>query len=168
MRYAFPTDVLMHDLKQRGQLPLAAMMGRMLAQALREEPATLAKLACLVPIPSSEVSIKRRGFNPPGEIARTIAKSLGLGCQVTWLRRAQSLGTQKRLSKHDRQVATEHAYESKPNLPAVWIGLVDDVMTTGSTMHHAALALRRGGAAGVVALSVMRTPRLVWHNTQHV
>ena len=87
---------------------------------------------------------------------------------MTWLRRAQSLGTQKRLSKHDRQVATEHAYESKPNLPAVWIGLVDDVMTTGSTMHHAALALRRGGAAGVVALSVMRTPRLVWHNTQHV
>jgi predicted amidophosphoribosyltransferase len=53
-------------------------------------------------------------------------------------------------------------------LPAVWIGLVDDVMTTGSTMHFAALALRRGGAAGVVALSAMRTPRLVWHNTQHV
>ena len=168
MRYAFPTDALMHELKKRMQLHLATLMGRMLAGAIREEPHTLAKLACIVPIPSSDVSIRRRGFNPPGEIARVLAKALGLPCQVSWLRRTQAGGVQKHLDQQARRLATEHAYESRPNLPAVWIGLVDDVMTTGSTMHFAALALRRGGAAGVVALSAMRTPRLVWHNTQHV
>ena len=168
MRYAFPTDGLMHDLKERGRLPLAAMMGRMLGHAIVEQAAQLPALLAIVPIPSSDTAIKRRGFNPAGEIARTVALELGLPCQRTWLRRNQSAGLQKHLSEQARQTALLHAYDAPPNLPPIWVGLVDDVLTTGSTMHQAALALRKRGVAGVIALAAMRTPRLVWHNTQHV
>jgi len=168
MRYAFPVDVLMHGLKERGQLHLAGTMGRMLYQAVLGNKLPLPALDLIVPIPASQSAIRQRGFNPAGEIARTVAWAMRVPCRRGLLHRQGDCGAQKALNRDDRQIAVQDLYVCEQRVPNVWVGVVDDVMTTGATMRQAALALRRAGAAGVVALAAMRTPPVVWHNTNHV
>lgn len=178
--YAFPGDMLVRALKERGRLDLAGLLGRLIWQAILARGDSLPALDVLVPVPSSRVSIQRRGFNPAAEIARQIGLEGGLPVRHDCLHRTRASPLQKTLGARQRQSSTQGLYAARPDLPPVRVGLVDDVMTSGSTLHAAALALRAQGVATVVALVGARTPnhapihtaghtRLhVWQNDGHV
>ena len=166
--YSYPGDMLISALTERGRLDVAALMGRLIAQAVRAPVATLPPLGAIVPVPSSPASLQRRGFNPAGEIARAVSRETGVPLRRGWLACVRSDSSQKTLSRRARWRAPMGSYEARCDVPAVWVGLVDDVMTTGSTLHFAATALRGAGAAGVVALVAARTPARLWHNVGHV
>ena len=166
--YAYPGDMLISALKERGRLDVAALLGRLLAQAIRTPVSGLPLLGAIVPVPSSPASLRRRGFNPAGEIARAVSRGAGVPLRRGWLACVRSDASQKTLGRRARWRAPAGNYEARVAVPAVWVGLVDDVMTTGSTLHFAATALRTAGAAGVVALVAARTPARLWHNVGHV
>ena len=170
--YAFPGDMLVRALKERGRLELAGLFGRMIWQGVVARENSLPALDLLIPGPSSVASLGRRGFNPAAEITRQIARQGGLPIRRDWLRRTRESALQKALGATDRKRNVQGLYAAPDGLPAVCVGLVDDVMTTGSTMHQAALALRSGGVAAVVALVGARTPvhatAHVWQNGDHV
>lgn len=166
--YAYPGDMLISALKERGRLDVAALLGRLIAQAIRAPVAGLPPLGAIVPVPSSPASLQRRGFNPAGEIARAVSRGTGVPLRRGWLACVRSDASQKTLGRRARWRAPVGNYEARVAVPAVWVGLVDDVMTTGSTLHFAAAALRAAGAAGVVALVAARTPARLWHNVGHV
>ena len=176
--YAYPGDMLIRKgveagkeisaLKERGRLDVAALLGRLLAQAIRTPVSGLPLLGAIVPVPSSPASLRRRGFNPAGEIARAVSRGAGVPLRRGWLACVRSDASQKTLGRRARWRAPAGNYEARVAVPAVWVGLVDDVMTTGSTLHFAATALRTAGAAGVVALVAARTPARLWHNVGHV
>lgn len=166
--YAYPADMLITLLKERGRLDIAVLLGRLMARALAAQAASLPALGAVVPVPASGASLQRRGFNPAGEIARTVSIVSGIPLRRSWLRTERSTPSQKTLDRMARWRAPEGSFLAHAPLPPVWVGLVDDVMTTGSTLHHAATALRDAGAAGVIALVAARTPAPLWHNGGHV
>src|SRR5690606_19288293 len=68
--YLPPADQLILPLKQGGHTPLAAVLGRLLVEALHDSALPVRdRPACVVPIPASPISLTRRGFNPAGLIA---------------------------------------------------------------------------------------------------
>jgi predicted amidophosphoribosyltransferase len=170
MRYDFPASGLLHAFKEQGQLHLAPVFSRALYARLCSTAGMLAlsenlprgatiqcvQLVVILPVPASENSIRRRGFNPAGEIASALARQAGLPNRWRWLRRTRHQAAQKRLDRSSRLAATQSLYECSQAIPPLWIGVVDDVMTTGSTMQAVAQTLIAGGAQGVVALPVMR------------
>ena len=166
--YAYPGDMLITALKERGRIEVAALLGRLIAQAICSPLAGLPPLGAIVPVPAASASLRRRGFNPAGEIARAVASGTGVPLQRGWLACVRTTASQKTLGRRARWRAPVGSFEALPVLPGVWVGLVDDVMTTGSTLHHAALALRSAGVAGVVGLVAARTPAPLWHNIGHV
>ena len=166
--YTYPGDILISALKEHGRLDVAAMLGRLIAKATHAPRAGLPRLGAIVPVPSSPASLRRRGFNPAGEIARAVSLGTGVPLRRGWLACVRSDASQKTLGRRARWLAPVGNFEATVTVPAVWIGLVDDVMTTGSTLHFAAAALRAAGAAGVVALVAARTPAPLWHNVGHV
>jgi ComF family protein len=132
-----------------------ATVRALLREAAARAPGPLPQL--LVPVPLHPRRLRRRGFNPAAELARGLARSLDLPWDATALRRLRDTASQTGLDRAGRRRNVRGAFAARPGWRAparVW--LVDDVVTTGSTLRAAAAALRRAGARRVSAVCVAR------------
>ncbi len=166
IEYAYPGAMLIQHFKEGARLAHAGLFARLLWGRLRARAASRqhnAPVGVLVPIPSSQSGLRRRGFNPAGELARELARLSGYPLRQEWLIRTREASTQKTLDARARRNSVDGLYVCPHAVPPVWVGVVDDVVTTGSTMDTAARALLVAGAAGVIALAAAHTPR-TWQN----
>lgn len=112
----------------------------------------------VVPVPLHWHRRLYRGFDQAGELAARIARRIG-GKQACRLRRVVSTPPLADRTRRERAKLMEHAF--RVHRPAAISGrtivLVDDIMTTGATCGSAARALKRAGAARVVAVVIART-----------
>jgi ComF family protein len=112
----------------------------------------------VVPVPLHPRRLRDRGFNPAALLARRLARDLGLSWDPVALARLRDTPSQTGLDRPARRRNLRGAFRARrPVPPRVWI--VDDVVTTGSTLAAAARALRRAGADRVVGVCVAHTPR---------
>ena len=153
--YRTPLDRLLPRAKFHGDLAglrlLSALMGDSLGDA--ERPETLA------PIPLHRDRLRRRGYDQALELARPLARRLGLPLRDDLLRRVRATAAQSRLDAGARRRNLRGAFEVRAgaSLPA-HVALIDDVMTTGATARSAALALRRAGVQRVDVWVCARVP----------
>jgi predicted amidophosphoribosyltransferase len=124
----------------------------------------------VVPVPSSPAAIRRRGDAPLELLTRAAAAHLGPAVRAEGqlvispaLRLRRRVADQAGLDHRQRAANLERAMQVQPrwqdSLQGVTCLLVDDVLTTGSTLVEAARALRAGGAAHVAAVTVAATQR---------
>jgi ComF family protein len=114
-----------------------------------------------VPVPLSPRRLATRGYNQAWEIARPLARRLRVPAAARLMVRSRDTRAQAELSGDERRRNMQRAFEV-PCAAAVrarHIGLVDDVMTSGATLHAAARALKHAGASRVSALVILRTPK---------
>ena len=145
--YRFPLDRLLPRLKFHGDLAA----GRLLAGAMAVAFADLPAPGALVPVPLARARLRQRGYDQALELARPLARSLGLPLLPDGLHRVRDTEAQSRLDAIGRRRNVRGAFAAgRGGLPD-HVALVDDVMTTGATLHAAALALRRAGVRRVDA-----------------
>lgn len=164
MAYAAPADTLILQFKQAQRYGRAGLLADLLVAALRDEDGLVGLPAprWVVPIPAAPSALRRRGFNPAGEVAADVARQLGLPLlrrTLVWrdvadYRSQHQLGRRARLERADSAFAVAPAAA----LAGAGVLLIDDVMTTGATLRGAASALRAAGVASVLACAVARTP----------
>ena len=99
-----------------------------------------------------------RRFNQAAVLAREVARLTGLGYEPLLLERTRATASQVGLSRGQRQRNVAGAFAVPPRLEARAKGrkilLIDDVITTGSTVGACARVLRRAGAARVDVLAL--------------
>lgn len=166
--YAPPGDTLILMLKTQLRLSMAPVLARLMAQALRTAAdADGAGGHCaarwppdllLVPIPASRASLRQRGMNPAAEIARSLAAELALPAPRLMLARRRESPRQATLDRRARQRGAVGLFVCTGPVRGRHVAVVDDVMTTGSTVGAAAAALMAAGAASVTVLVAARTP----------
>ena len=154
---------LIHRLKYGREIHLADELGRLAAEAFEDSRFAQAKADRwpLVPVPLHWLRHQHRHFNQSAEIVRSLGRVTGLPV-LHALKRGRRTGTQTRLTRHQRLENLRGAFSltragrefASPG--AGGVVLVDDVFTTGSTVHECARALRRGGVQNVVVVTVMR------------
>lgn len=160
--YGWPLDHLVTGLKFRAQLPLAAWLAERLTDRLTEARATapdgLPDL--LLPVPLSPARLRSRGYNQAWEIARRLAQQLDIPTQADGLRRLRDNPAQATLDRAERLVNLQGAFEvtTRAHVAGRHIGVIDDVMTTGTTLGEIATLLKRAGAARVTNIVALRTP----------
>lgn len=154
LAYRFPADVLVHSLKFRSELALAPLLGQLIVEKM---PAT-ERVDYLMPVPLSGKRLQQRGFNQALEIARHVARATGVPLAPELCGRTRDTPAQIGLSKEEREKNVRGAFQCSRLLAGARIAVLDDVMTTGTTLDEVAATLKRAGAARVVNWVVARTP----------
>lgn len=147
--------------KYNDQLHMAEGLSRMMAQAGRELFAEADDaLPVLVPVPLHRGRLLRRRFNQSAELVRQLSRLTGCSAGLDWLRRTRPTPHQQGLSAKARERNVRGAFDiparRRDAVKGARVILVDDVLTTGSTLKACARRLKRGGAAGVDALVLAR------------
>jgi competence protein ComFC len=115
----------------------------------------------LIPVPLHRKRLRKRHFNQAAEIAEPLARQTGTTV-LHALRRIRETETQTLLSRRERMANLKGAFAmTRKGLD--WIGkapegaiLVDDVLTTGSTVNECARTLKRAGFRRIFVVTVMR------------
>lgn len=127
--------------------PLAYLLYRRL-------PSELGTLA-IVPVPTSTAHVRRRGYDHMLLIGRRLARLTGWSLHQAVFTRATH--TQHSLGRRSRQVAAKNAYYCPAPTPNSYL-IIDDIITTGSTVLAVARALRQAGARTVYVAVVAKQP----------
>lgn len=151
-RYGPTIDALVQRFKFQQDLAAGALLAGLM---LRHCPPWLEPGQVLVPVPLHRARLRARGFDQARELVRLLAAGTGLAWQ-DGLHRRQGTLPQSGLDRTQRRRNLRGAFTALPPLPSSVV-LVDDVMTTGSTLAAAAAALQRGGATKVRAWVAART-----------
>jgi ComF family protein len=161
---------LIHLLKFGGVRPAAAVLGRMLAEAIIAlEPELPAESVVVIPVPLHRSKLRQRGFNQAELIARAALKinprrdrfNLCAGAIV----RKRETTSQIGLTRHQRRENLRGAFgvAQAAAVKGHEVLLVDDVLTTGATVSECARVLLRVGASKVWVATVARTLKIASH-----
>lgn len=152
--YAFPVDRLLPRFKFHHDLAAGHLFATAMHQALAAAP----RPDALIAVPLHRTRLRSRGYDQALELARPLAAALALPTLSDALRRQRPTLPQSRLDAPIRRRNLRDAFVVGRNRLPAHVALVDDVMTTGATLHAAARTLRRAGVARVDAWVCARVP----------
>jgi len=109
-------------------------------------------------VPLHAARLRTRGYNQALEIAHVVARRLAIPLDAHLLTRTRATAPQSDLpmAERRRNVKGAFAVRGRNRLAGKHVALLDDVMTTGNTVHAAAQALRKAGAREVEVWVVAR------------
>lgn len=135
---------LLHLLKYKGHKKMGVFLGRMLGAALKYS--MLAQADLVLPVPLHPRKERKRGYNQSSLIARGVAEITGIPLHEKILFRRENTGSQTRRNRYERWENMEDVFglcrdaEGYSDLSFL---LIDDVVTTGSTLEACAITLRQ-------------------------
>jgi competence protein ComFC len=107
----------------------------------------------ILPVPLHRSRVRSRGYNQSEKLARDVGKRLGLRVADSLSRQRNTL-SQTTLSRDQRAANVAGAFTCLPEVAGLSVLLIDDVMTTGSTLLECAFACDLAGASEFRALTV--------------
>jgi len=146
-----------HRFKYDGAFYLRHQLAAWLAETLADPRMKAHPVDALIPVPLHPTRKREREFNQAEVLAGIVAKTGRLRV-VPMLKRVRYTTTQTRLDRHERMENLRNAFAlaKTADVPGKHLVLVDDVLTTGSTLDECARVLRAAGAASVRAITVAR------------
>jgi ComF family protein len=134
-----------------GRRDVAQTLGRLLAASIAF------RVDLIVPIPLHPSRLRERGFNQAALIADSVAAALGTQVETEAIRRTNATAPQSRLPLAARRANVLGAFGAGPRASNVYgrcVLVIDDVVTTGSTLASCTDALRSCGAAEVIGAAL--------------
>ena len=127
---------LIHNLKYKGIRDIGYELGRIYASSLKSS-GFITDIDLIVPVPLHHSKIKVRGFNQSDIISTGIGEITGLPVNTRSLARLSGSATQTKRSRYERWINVDNIFHvtDAENIKGKHILLVDDVITTGSTIE---------------------------------
>lgn len=155
-RYAYPLDRMLQQFKYHQHLPignmLAATMLPGLASLMAENTPDI-----MFAMPMHTQRVQQRGFNHALELAKHLQPYLQIPLEIEGCTRVVDTPSQAGMDMKTRTRNLRGAFASAKNWEGKHVMVVDDVMTTGASMHALAKVLKKSGAGRVTALVLART-----------
>lgn len=147
-----------HQFKYRDRPQLAVPLGLLLAAYAREQAPALSGLRfdALLPVPMHPVRQRGRGYNQSARLAQVTCRELGLPLSTDALVRIRPTRPQVGLSAEARRTNLRGAFAVRQTelVAGKTLLLIDDVVTSGSSLYECGVTLKAAGAAAVYALTL--------------
>lgn len=144
--YQSSIRLLIHNLKFNARFENARLLGTLLADKIYE---STERPDCIVPVPLHPFRFRERGFNQSIEIGRTISKALTVPLDLTSFRRVRNTRHQTNLPAKQRIKNMRNAFSVHESFSARHVAILDDVMTTGTTVNELAKTMIGAGVTKV-------------------
>ena len=152
--------------KYGGKAALAHPLGLCLARSLDTPPSPLLtstlgeKLAfdAVVPVPLHPSKLRQRGFNQSERLARVVAEERGWQLDTSGVVRVRKTRVQALLEGSEREKNVRGAFACRlgQRYAGQSVLIVDDVLTTGSTVSEVARVIRDAGASRICIIALAR------------
>jgi competence protein ComFC len=148
---------LIHRFKYGREFYLRRVLAEYLTEAMQDERIQANPVDGLVPVPLHPTRLRERGFNQADALAETLSKKTRLPV-LRCIQRRRYTNTQTQFDRLERMQNLRNAFALRKSngVRGKHLVLLDDVLTTGSTLHECALVLRAAGAESVRAITVAR------------
>lgn len=144
---------IIHAFKYYDKTVLAKQFAKMLCERYANE---MDDASIIVPVPMYRFKRLFRMYNPPQMIANSISKRTGIEVVADLLSKVKWTKSQTKLSRKERiaNISASIQISGGERVKGKKVILVDDVITTGTTINHCAKILKKAGAKEVLALSI--------------
>ncbi len=148
---------VMHDFKYGGLLHLRKPLASWLGETLDDPRLAGRRFDCIVPVPLHPARERERGFNQADILARLLSRQIKVPVR-SLLQRIRYTTTQTQFDRHERMQNLAGAFRLRRGgvVRDLRVLLVDDVLTTGSTLSECAEVLKKAGAVSVHAATAAR------------
>lgn len=154
-RYAYPLDHLVRGLKFRNELACGRVLGELFARCVLARGEQLPE--AIVPVPLAPRRYRERGYNQASELALAIRRVTGSAVKTDVVIRQRETAEQAGLDRKARRKNVRGAFTAVAPLRARSVAILDDVVTTGSTVRELAAVLQQAGAEQVAVWAIART-----------
>lgn len=155
-RYEQALPALVGAFKFRARLNTLRLMGQLLAEGLIEGDTE--RPEAIVPVPLHRKRLRERGYDQAAELARVVGGRLRLPVLAEACERVRYTLPQTQLEARARHKNPRGAFRATGDLSDKYLAILDDVVTTGSTVSEVARVLRHAGAKRVDVWCLARTP----------
>lgn len=148
---------IVHEFKYGKQAHLKYLVAEWLAEALVDPRLAGRRFDALVPVPLHPTRQRERGFNQAELLAELLSTRSGIPMRAT-LQRVRYTTTQTAFDRAERMENLHNAFRLRKNadVRGLRVLLIDDILTTGSTLGECARVLKAGGALSVHAATAAR------------
>ena len=156
--YGHPIDLLLTRFKFSRNLAAGRVLARLWLDAYSRGHVELPH--AIIPVPLHHSRLRERGFNQALEIAQPISRALEISLRMDLLTRTRATLAQSDLDAVARRRNLRGAFDASRSAQfPLHVALVDDVMTTGTTVRECARVLRKAGVARVDVWAIARAPK---------
>jgi ComF family protein len=128
---------ILHELKYQHKESLGVDMGERIGKVLKET-VFFSNLDALIPVPIHHKKAFIRGYNQSELLARGIGSEIGIPVLINLTAKGKNTSSQTRKSNQERWENVASVFRSKDLSSFSHVALVDDVITTGSTIESLA------------------------------
>ncbi len=156
-RFQPPLQQIIHDFKYRGNTRLAEPLADYMSRRLRVEAL---RVDAIIPVPLHERRLRERGYNQAALLAHHLGRATAIPVREDILVRVRHTRPQVQLGFRERIENMEDAFAvvDPGQVRGQSFLLIDDVMTSGSTLEACAHALKDAGAKRVLGYTLARAP----------
>ena len=148
LQYEFPVNRLVQAFKFQRQLAAGRVLSHLMCEYVTQRELRFPDM--LVPVPLHNHRLLSRGFNQAYELAAYAGRILDIPLLTGGLRRRRNTRAQSGLSRKQRRKNVRGAfYWHGTDKPGSHVALIDDVMTTGTTVTECARVLKKAGSKRV-------------------
>jgi len=152
---------LIHSLKYNDRANYGFDFGVLLGEEILDDE--IGDIDMIIPVPLYWLKKTERGYNQAFWLAKGLASIYAVTVDTSIIKRTRYTVSQTMLGSTERMVNLDGAFTINKSLNNQHILLVDDVLTTGSTISNCAKVLRENGAARVSGITCT-TPREDFRN----
>jgi ComF family protein len=156
LHYDDTSQPLIHRLKIQHNNAITRLLSELLIDAIKKHQ-HLPDI--VIPVPMHWRKNLHKGNNHAHLLAKQLCRELQLPLNTSNLQRITNNPAQKQLNAQQRQKNLHRAFHCTEQVEGLSIAIVDDVITTGSTMNAIAQTLKKSGAKEVLCWAVARTPK---------